>query len=82
MTPNDEKLMRILEEVLLIDESQYNDDYGPDEIETWDSLATVNIAAGLEKEFGYSMDPEVMAELECIGDIKEALKGGGVSFQG
>lgn len=82
MTPNDEKLMRILEEVLLIDESQYQDDFGPDEIETWDSLATVNIAGGVEKEFGFSMDPETMAELECIGDIKEALKTGGVTFEG
>ncbi|MCK5127032.1 MAG: acyl carrier protein [candidate division Zixibacteria bacterium] len=80
MASNDEKLLRILEEVLLIDDDQYKDDYGPDEIETWDSLATVNIAAAVEKEFGYAMEPEQMAELECIGDIKEALKPSGVTF--
>lgn len=80
MTANDKKLLQILEDVLLIDESQYRDDYGPDEIETWDSLATVSIASSVEKAFGYAMDAETMAELECIGDIKEALKAGGVSF--
>lgn len=78
MSPNDRKLMSMLERILLIDESQYQDDQGPDEIETWDSLATVSIAAALEEEFGYSMSPEQMAMLECIGDIKAALRSGGV----
>ena len=80
MSANDEILFQILEEVLLIDKSQFKDDFGPDEIETWDSLATVNIAAAVEKHFGFAMGPEQMAELECIGDIKEALRGGGVAL--
>ena len=80
MSPNDQKLLNVLEEILLIDESQYKDDHGPDEIDTWDSLATVSIAAALEKEFGYQMSPEQMATLECIGDIKAALRSGGVEM--
>ena len=80
MSPHDQKLLSVLEEILLIDETQYRDDYGPDEIETWDSLATVSIAAGVEKEFGFSMSPEQMAMLESIGDIKEALRSGGIDI--
>jgi acyl carrier protein len=81
MSPNDIKLRDLLIEVLLIDENQYKNDYGPDEIETWDSLASVNIAAAVEKEFGYVMSPEEMASMESIGDIKEYLRSGGIDFK-
>lgn len=80
MSANDRKLFRLLEEVLLISESEYRDDHGPDEIGTWDSLATVSIAVSVEAEFGYSMPPEQMAMLESIGDIKAALRSGGIDI--
>ena len=80
MSPNDLKLQNLLIEILLIDENQYRDDYGPDEIETWDSLATISIAAAVEKEFSYEMSPEEMASLESIGDIKDVLRSRGVDF--
>lgn len=80
MSPNDQRLLNVLEKILLIDESQYGDELGPDEIDTWDSLASVSIAAGVEEEFGYRLSPEQMAMLECIGDIKAALRSGGVEI--
>jgi acyl carrier protein len=80
MTTNDLKLFRLLEDVLLIDENQYKDNFGPDEIETWDSLATVNIAAAVDKEFGYEMEPEEMVGLMSIGDIKAFLHSKGIDF--
>ena len=80
MSPNDLKLQNLLIEILLIDENQYRDDYGPDEIETWDSLATISIVAAVEKEFSYEMSPEEMASLESIGDIKDVLRSRGVDF--
>ena len=80
MSPNDKKLFDLLEEILLIDENRYRDEYGPDEIETWDSLATVNIAAAVGKTFGYAMPPEQMAELESIGDIRRALRSAGIAL--
>jgi acyl carrier protein len=70
----------LLEDILLIDESQYQDEYGPDEIETWDSLATINIANAIEKEFGYSMSPEEIVSLETIGDIKTVLISKGIEI--
>ncbi len=80
MSPNDRKLFSLLEGILLISPSEYLDDHGPDEIGTWDSLATVSIAAGVEAEFGYSMPPEEMAMLGSIGDIKAALRSGGIEI--
>jgi acyl carrier protein len=81
MSPNDVRLRALLEEILLIDDDQYQDNYGPDEIETWDSLATVSIAAALEKEFGHAMEPEEMVSLLSIGDIKDFLRSKGVDFR-
>ncbi|NIS18121.1 MAG: acyl carrier protein [Aliifodinibius sp.] len=80
MSENNDKLKAILEEILLIDDNQYNDSYGPDEIETWDSLATINIANAVEKAFGYSMSPEEIVSLETIGDIKTILISKGVEI--
>ena len=71
---NDAKLQQLLMEILLIDEADYVDVNGPDEINTWDSLAMVSIAAGIEKEFGYAMSPEEMVGLGSIGDIKTLLR--------
>jgi acyl carrier protein len=80
MSPNDQKLRRQLKDILLIGDDQYRDEYGPDEIETWDSLAMISIATAVEKEFGYAMTPEEMVSLGCIGDIKEILADRGISF--
>ena len=81
MSPNDQKLLRLLEDILLIDDTQYRDEFGPDEIETWDSLAMVSIATAVEKGFGYAMTPEEMVSLGTIGDIKTVLRAQGVGFE-
>jgi acyl carrier protein len=81
MSPNDQKLKNLLIDILLIDDDQYRDDYGPDEIETWDSLAMVRIAGGVEKEFGYAMSPEEMVSLATIGDIKSILRSKQIAFE-
>lgn len=81
MPLNDRRLWHLLEDILLIEEDQFRDEYGPDEIETWDSLAMVNIASAVEKEFGYAMSPEEMVSLGSIGDIKSILRARGVGFE-
>lgn len=81
MSPNDRLLWRLLEDILLIEEDQFRDEYGPDEIETWDSLAMVNIASAVEKEFGHAMTPEEMVSLGSIGDIRSILRARGVRFE-
>lgn len=80
MSPNDRRLFTVLEDVLLIDADQYDDDMGPDEISTWDSLATVRIARGVEEEFGYRMKPVEIATVSSIGEIREVLRREGVQI--
>jgi len=81
MSLDDLKLKSLLVEILLIDDDQYRDDYGPDKIETWDSLAVVHIASAVEAEFGYAMSPEEMVSLGSIGDIKHILRQRQVAFE-
>lgn len=80
MSPNDLKLRNLLVEILLIDDEQYRDENGPDTIETWDSLAMVRIATGVEEAFAYSMTPEEMVSLDSIGDIKSILRSHDIAF--
>ena len=80
MSPNDVKLRNLLVDVLLIDEDQYRDDYGPDEIASWDSVGMVEIAVAIEQQFGYPLSPEEMVSLRCIGDIKRVLRPQGIDF--
>ena len=82
MSPNDLKLRNLLVEILLIDDDQYQDENGPDAIETWDSLAMVRIAVGVEEAFGYGMTPEEIVSLDSIGDIKAILRAHDIRFDG
>lgn len=81
LSPNDRKLRDLLIEVLLIEEDEYRDEYGPAEIASWNSLATVTIAAEVEKLFGHAMEPQEMVTLQSIGDIKTFLRSRGVEFE-
>jgi acyl carrier protein len=82
MSPNDKKLLDLLVEILLIDVDQYRDENGPDAVETWDSLAMVRIATGIEEVFGYGMTPEEMVSMDSIGNIKAILRSHDIRFDG
>ena len=80
MSPNDVKLRNLLVDVILIDDDQYRDDYGPAEIASWDSVGMVEIAVAIEQRFGYSLSPDEMVSLRSIGDIKGVLRSQGIDF--
>jgi len=80
VTRDEIRLKALLVEILLIDDDQFLDEYGPDEIETWDSLAAIHIALAIEQEFGYSMSPEEMVSMNSIGDIKLILRQRQIAF--
>ena len=65
------RLKQLLVDVLLIEDDEYQDGFGPDEISSWDSLATVSIAGAIEQAFGIAVPPDDMAAFNTIGDIKQ-----------
>ena len=73
-----ERLKRLVIEVLLIDDDEYLDANGPDEISSWDSLAAVTLASAIEKEFGVPVPPDDMACFNTIGDIRQFCRANGI----
>jgi acyl carrier protein len=79
MTP-DQTLQCLLVDVFGMDEKLYRDEHGPDQIDGWDSLATVSMAVGLHETFGHHMSPQDVAKIKTIGDIKAWLREQGVAL--
>ena len=66
---NREKLEDLLLDVLLLDPSEFNFELKREEIQTWDSMAVVAIAVGVDETFGYHFTPEEATSLTGVADI-------------
>ena len=76
---NLDKLNNLICDVFNIkDKSELSDDLGPDELESWDSLAQVELVTGLEEKFGLSIDVLDASRMYTVGDIKKIVKKCGV----
>lgn len=72
---NIERLNRILESVFSIKNiSKIEDNFGPDEIDEWDSLNHIELITELEEKFEISLAVEDVSRMYTIGDIKKILK--------
>jgi acyl carrier protein len=80
LSENHEKLKSLLLEVLLITDEEFSFDLKRSECETWDSLAVVAIAAGVEEVFGYHFKPEEAIGLTGVADIIRVLESKGIAF--
>lgn len=45
-----------------------------DDIESWDSLALLNLIVALEDEFSVQLDPSDIEEMKSIGDIADLVE--------
>ena len=77
---NREKLQDLLLDVLLLDPSEFRFDLKREEIETWDSMAVVAVAVGVDETFGYHFSPDEATSLTGVGDIIRILETKGISF--
>ncbi len=74
------KLRELLQEVLLLTDDEFNFDLKREQVETWDSLAVVAIAAGIDETFGYHFTPDEAVGVTGVQDIIKILEREGVSF--
>ena len=77
---NREKLQDLLLDVFLLDPSEFHFDLKREEIQTWDSMAVVAIAVGVDETFGYHFTPDEATSLTGIDDIIRILESKGISF--
>ena len=74
------RLKQVLINVLEIEEEQFKDTTGPDDVENWDSFGGLMLAIELEKEFDIQFAAEEVSSVNCIGDIKYYLKKHGIDL--
>ncbi|MBJ7330692.1 MAG: acyl carrier protein [Solirubrobacteraceae bacterium] len=69
-TDHDQQLREVLASVLEVDVQVITDDASPDTIESWDSLAHLNLILALEEEFGVTIPDAEAAELTSLPLIR------------
>jgi acyl carrier protein len=81
-TANRERLKDLLVDVLLIDPSEFRLTLKKADIDTWDSLAIVAVAVGIEEVFGYHPTTQEAMRLQSVQDIIALLEEKGIAFDG
>ncbi len=77
---NREKLQDLLQDILLLDPSEFRFNLTRDDLEMWDSLSVVAIAVGIDETFGYHFSPEQAMAIQGVEDIMTILEEQGISF--
>ena len=77
---NREKLQDLLQDILLLDPSEFRFDLRRDEVETWDSMSVVAISVGADETFGYHMSPDEAMRIASVADLITVLEEKGISF--
>ena len=81
MTSSAEKRLReILAKVLLLDDSEINDELSRDDVEEWDSLAHLMLINEVESAFQVTFGDEDIISIRTVGDLKRVLKRLGVNI--
>lgn len=80
MTPDERNstLLRTVASVLGISEAKINDDTSPDSVESWDSVAHLNLVMALEEVFGTSFTPEETMDMTSVKLIRLLLEEKGL----
>jgi acyl carrier protein len=74
MTSAEKSLREIVAKVLLLQESQVNDDVSRKDSEAWDSLAHLMLISEIEATFEVSFSDDDIVEINTIGDLKQKLR--------
>ena len=69
----DPRLVRVIAETLGVDPATIHEKSSPANVPGWDSLASLNLLAALEKAFGVSFTMEETLAMEDAGAIARIL---------
>jgi acyl carrier protein len=73
-----DRLYNVVAEVFGVPVDNLTDEDNPATIESWDSLAHVNLILALEAEFGMVLSPDEAAEMLSVRQIRAILLERGV----
>ena len=73
MTTTRARAARTLSLVLGVPMSELDDDSGPDNTVSWDSLSHINLILALESEFGVTLSDEDVTDMLSLGLVVSIL---------
>jgi len=73
-------LLTLLSRVLDIDINVISDETSPENTETWDSFNALVMVSELENTFNVHFTMDEVVSVNCVRDIKGALKRHGIDF--
>ncbi len=76
----EERLREILAKVLLLEESEINDELSRKDLESWDSLAHLMLINEVEASFNVTLSDDEIIAINTVGDLKKALRRNGVKI--
>lgn len=71
----EEKLRKIMSQILNLPESQIKSDSSPDDLLSWDSLNHMNLVLAIEQSFDLRFDDEEIVQMLSFEIILETIKG-------
>jgi len=77
-----EQLFNLMHRILRISKDQFRDDFGPKQIQTWDSLTHLGLISELEDTYDIEFDVNHISQMRTIGEIKKILKTYGINPDG
>lgn len=75
---NKDKVYKIIKEVFPLTEGEISNDWGPDQIQEWDSLGHLNLVMALGEKFDVSLEFNEVMSIETVGDIYKVLNEKGI----
>lgn len=75
---NRERLKSLMLDILLMEPEEFTFDLRRDQVDTWDSLAIVAIAVGVQETFGYHLTQQEAMSIQGVQDIIAILRQKGV----
>ena len=70
----------VVASVLNVSPASLNEESSVNNVDSWDSLACINIAVAIEGEFAISLTAEDVAELTALQKIYTILSGHGIDI--
>ena len=68
------KIKNIIAGILEVSAEEINEDTAIGDLPTWDSLHHLQIIAMIENTFGFRFTPDIIMDLEDVGDIVKATE--------
>lgn len=67
--------MNFLEDIMDLDEGALSEDSVLEEIDEWDSLATLALTVEIKKRYGHNLTTDKLKSFQLVGDICQFISG-------